>query len=89
MDPRPEAGGYGLFRLDGKDVAGVGPQQDPNMPPYWTVYVTVANVDDTLAKAKAAGGTVVAGPMPRPRIRRATGARITGSRRRSKEAARR
>jgi predicted enzyme related to lactoylglutathione lyase len=63
MDPRPEAGGYGLLKLRGKSVAGLGPQQNPNMPPYWNVYVTVDNVDDGLAKAKDAGGTVVAGPI--------------------------
>jgi uncharacterized protein len=63
MDPRPEAGGYGMFTLEGKQVAGLGPQMNPDMPPYWQVYVTVADADDTLAKARAAGGTVVMGPM--------------------------
>jgi predicted enzyme related to lactoylglutathione lyase len=63
MDPRPEAGGYGLFSLDGKHVAGVGPQQNPNMPPFWSVYITVADADETASKASALGATVVAGPM--------------------------
>lgn len=63
MDPRPEAGGYGLFRLRGKSVAGLGPQMNPDMPPYWTVYVTVTDADDTLAKVAEAGGAVVMGPM--------------------------
>ena len=63
MDPRPEAGGYGLFTLRGKRVAGPGPQMNPQMPPIWTVYVTVADADATLEEAKSAGGTVVAGPM--------------------------
>ena len=26
MDPRPEAGGYGIFTLRGKPVAGLGPR---------------------------------------------------------------
>ncbi len=63
MDPRPEAGGYGIFTLRGKTVAGLGPQMNPDMPPYWSVYVTVADADATLAKVTAAGGTVVMGPM--------------------------
>ncbi len=63
MDPRPEAGGYGLFRLEGKSVAGLGPQMNKEMPPYWTVYVSVANADETMAKVEPAGGKVVMGPM--------------------------
>ena len=63
IDPRPEAGGYGLFRLNGKNVAGLGPQQNKDMPPYWTVYVSVADAADTLAKVTANGGRVVMGPM--------------------------
>lgn len=63
MDPRPEAGGYGMFTLGGKNVAGLGPQMDPDGPPFWAVYVTVSDADDTLAKATAAGGSVVMGPM--------------------------
>src|SRR3954447_13851754 len=30
--------------------------------PAWTTYVQVADIDDTLAKASAAGGAVLAGP---------------------------
>lgn len=63
IDPRPEAGGYGMFTLDGKNVAGIGPQQNADMPPYWSVYVTVADVDETLRQAAASGGEVVAGPI--------------------------
>ena len=36
---------------------------NPDGPPYWTVYVTVADADETLAKVTEAGGTVVMGPM--------------------------
>jgi predicted enzyme related to lactoylglutathione lyase len=63
FDPRPEAGGYGMFTLEGKNVAGIGPQQNPDLPPYWTVYVTVADTDKTVAAANGAGGTTIAGPM--------------------------
>ncbi|MGI9033917.1 MAG: VOC family protein [Acidimicrobiales bacterium] len=63
MDPRPEAGGYGLFTLGGKNVAGLGPQMNPDMPPFWSVYIAVSDADKTLAAATAAGGKVVVGPM--------------------------
>jgi predicted enzyme related to lactoylglutathione lyase len=63
MDPRPEAGGYGIFTLGGRRVAGLGPQMNTAMPPFWSVYVSVADADEALAKAKQAGGTVVMGPM--------------------------
>jgi predicted enzyme related to lactoylglutathione lyase len=63
MDPRPEAGGYGMFSRDGKLVAGLGPQQNPDVPPYWTVYVSVDDADKTAAAITGAGGTSIAGPM--------------------------
>jgi uncharacterized protein len=63
MDPRPEAGGYGLFTLEGKNVAGLGPKMNPDMPTFWAMYVSVADADETLAKVTDAGGTVVMGPM--------------------------
>lgn len=63
MDPRPEAGGYGMFTLRGKNVAGLGPQMNPDHPPFWNVYVTVDDAAATLASAKASGGEAVMGPM--------------------------
>jgi uncharacterized protein len=63
MDPRPEAGGYGMFTLDGKTVAGLGPQTNPDLPPFWAVYVTVSDADATLKNAGASGGSVVMGPL--------------------------
>ena len=35
---------------------------DPS-PSAWTTYITVANADDTVAKAKAGGGSVMVEPM--------------------------
>lgn len=62
-DPRPEAGGYGMFTLRGRNVAGLGPQTNPDAPPYWTVYVSVADIEATAARISARGGEVLAGPM--------------------------
>ncbi len=61
-DLGPDAGGYSMAQLEGDDVAGIGPAQSPG-PPYWTTYITVDNVDDTVKKVEAAGGTVLAPAM--------------------------
>lgn len=63
MDPRPEAGGYGMFTLRGKNVAGLGPQMNKDHPPFWNVYINVDDAAATLAQATAAGGETVMGPM--------------------------
>lgn len=59
----PAAGGYGMFTLDGKEVAGTGPLMNEQQPTAWTVYVLVEDADATAAKVKAAGGTVFAEPF--------------------------
>jgi predicted enzyme related to lactoylglutathione lyase len=62
LDPRPEAGGYGMFSLRGRHVAGLGPQMNPG-PPYWSVYVSVADADAALEAATTRGGAALAGPI--------------------------
>ena len=62
-DERPEAGGYAMATLRGKSVAGLGPSQNPGMPPFWSVYVTVNNADAALEQAAAAGATVIVAAM--------------------------
>jgi uncharacterized protein len=57
--PVEETGGYGMFSMGGKNVAGLGPQMDTSQPPYWSTYVTVADIEATLARAEADGGTIV------------------------------
>jgi predicted enzyme related to lactoylglutathione lyase len=61
-DLGPDAGGYRMAMLRGKAVAGLGPAQAPG-PPYWTTYVTTADVDQTAAAVERAGGSVVVPPM--------------------------
>ncbi|MDP1819752.1 MAG: VOC family protein [Acidimicrobiales bacterium] len=62
----PEAdeatGGYVLLTLQGRAVAGIGPQQDPGMP-YWTTYISVSDADATAGFVEAAGGQVLLPPM--------------------------
>lgn len=57
--PVEETGGYGMFSLDGRQVAGIGPKQDPNMPTVWTTYVTTTDVEASVARIEAGGGTVL------------------------------
>ncbi|MEP7202596.1 MAG: VOC family protein [Ilumatobacteraceae bacterium] len=59
----PEAGGYRMCLLDGKAVAGLGPQQNTDVPPYWTTYMTIADVDEIAAAITENGGTIIVAPM--------------------------
>lgn len=66
-DDSSDAGTYTLLRLRGLDVAALY-QQRPDekahgVPPHWNTYVAVASADDAAAKARALGGTVLAGPF--------------------------
>ena len=62
-DPRPEAGGYTMFSLDSKYVAAGSPPQQEGMPSYWTTYIASDDLDDTAAKIRDAGGTVMMDPF--------------------------
>ena len=59
----PEFGGYRMCLLDGKPVAGLGPQTNTDMPPYWTTYVTVADTDEIAAAITEDGGTIIVAPL--------------------------
>ena len=52
---------YSMAARDGKPVAAL--YTDAGQPPHWNSYVTVASVDETTAKAKAAGGSEVHEPV--------------------------
>lgn len=59
----PAFGGYVVCKLNGKDVAGIGPTQGPDQPSAWTVYLATDDADETARKVTAAGGKVAAPPM--------------------------
>ena len=54
---------YTMFSKGGKSVAGLGPQPpgmaEQGIPPMWNSYVTVDDVDATVAKWTEGGGSVV------------------------------
>ncbi len=62
-DLGPDAGGYGLFRKNGRQVAGVGPAMDPSRGTSWATYFATDDADDTASKVTAGGGQVVMAPM--------------------------
>ena len=62
-DPRPEAGGYTMFSLNGKHVAAASPPQQEGTPPAWTTYIASDDVDATAARVREAGGTVFTEPF--------------------------
>jgi predicted enzyme related to lactoylglutathione lyase len=61
-----ETGGYGFLMKDGKMVAGYGPTQEGGQPSHWSSYISVEDADAAAAKAKEAGGQVLAGPFDLP-----------------------
>jgi uncharacterized protein len=65
--PAGEGVVYSMMSLDGKYVAGLGPQPDgqreAGVPPLWNSYVTVESADASAALAADLGGTVHAGPF--------------------------
>jgi uncharacterized protein len=61
--PVETTGGYRMFELRGKPVAGLVPIMQEGQPPAWTTYVSVASADDAAAKVKEGGGQVMFEPM--------------------------
>jgi len=65
----PDGSSYGGFTLDGTAdtmLAGTMAPQMPGIPPHWSIYFGAASVDDTAAKVKALGGSVLMEPFDIP-----------------------
>jgi predicted enzyme related to lactoylglutathione lyase len=54
---------YTMLRLNGKDVGALyqmsSQEQSAGVPPHWTSYVSVANADESTAKAGELGGKIL------------------------------
>jgi predicted enzyme related to lactoylglutathione lyase len=62
--PADMPGRYFTARLDGQDVAGIGSQQEgAPATPAWGTYIAVESADDSAAKAREAGGTLLMEPF--------------------------
>jgi predicted enzyme related to lactoylglutathione lyase len=60
VNPDPQYGGYGLAKIAGKDVAGIGGTQSPDQPTAWSFYIRTDDVQKLGQKVTNAGGTVAA-----------------------------
>ena len=65
-EPMPaEAGGgaYHMAQIDGDNIGGISQQQPDEaaqgIPPHWTVYMAVDDLDATLTKVEPSGGRVL------------------------------
>ncbi len=58
-----DMGHYGMARVRGKAVAGIGGAPQPGMPLAWTTYLATDDVDASAARITEAGGTVMMPPM--------------------------
>ncbi|KKK07111.1 VOC family protein [Micromonospora sp. HK10] len=63
VSPEPAAGGYTVFRKDGRAVAGAGPPATPDQVPIWSTYVATDDADLVATRVEAAGGQVVVAPF--------------------------
>ena len=65
-------GKYYVFKSDGIPVGGVmaKPKDYGHVPDHWGTYITVDDVDKTLAKAETAGGKAIYPPMAVPGVGR-------------------
>jgi len=59
----PEAGGYGMFTVDGRTVAAVGPLTEAGADSAWTLYFHTDDADATAKAVEQAGGTVRFAPL--------------------------
>jgi hypothetical protein len=58
---------YSMFTMRGKEVAAAytmrPEERQHGAPPHWNLYVTVANVEDSVKRAQSLGATVLAPPF--------------------------
>ncbi len=66
------SGKYHVAKVGNVPVGGIMtcPTESGAMPPAWGCYVTVDDVDATVAKCKSLGGTVLMEPMNVPTVGR-------------------
>lgn len=61
---------YRVAKIGDVAVAGLMATPQAHVPPHWASYVTVAEVDATVAQAQGLGATVLIAPMDVPGVGR-------------------
>src|SRR5438034_361746 len=60
---KPGEADYTMISSGGQSHGGFSKAMEGAPPPHWLSHVRVENVDETIEKAKRAGGTLAAGPF--------------------------
>jgi predicted enzyme related to lactoylglutathione lyase len=60
---KPGEADYTMISSAGQSHGGFGKAMEGAPPPHWLSHVRVENLEDTVEKAKAAGGRLAAGPF--------------------------
>lgn len=60
---KPDEMDYAMINANGQNHGGFGKAQEGAPPPHWLGHVQVDEVDETVEKAKAAGGKIAFGPV--------------------------
>jgi len=60
---KPGDADYTMISSGGQSHGGFGKAMEGAPPPHWLSHVRVENVDETIEKAKSAGGKLAAGPF--------------------------
>jgi predicted enzyme related to lactoylglutathione lyase len=61
--PPDAPGRYFMCSLRGKQVAAIGSQPQEGVPAMWNTYIATASADETAAKVREAGGSVLMEPF--------------------------
>jgi hypothetical protein len=63
---------YAVIKNEDEEVGGIMPlpKEAKEAPPHWGAYITVEDVDDSAAKAKALGATIIVPPTDIPKVGR-------------------
>ncbi len=61
--PMGEGMFYSMLKKNGRYVGALYHDAQPEMPPHWKIYLSVANAGDAASKAKSLGGSILMEPF--------------------------